>query len=170
MRRSLLLFAIILIGGGMLSAQTISSEALYQKYRGEEGVVSIWLPGIAMKLAAGIADLDAEEDALLRSIRSLRVLTIEESDLYPEVNFAEEVKFKENGKYKLLLQVSDGKEDVLICAKMKKNKLRDILIVVGGDENVMVHIKGRINSDMIQSIADIADLDGMDNIDFLSQR
>ncbi len=44
-----------------------------------------------MKLAGSIADLEQEEKQLLRSLRSVTVLTIEETDLYPDVNFTEEV-------------------------------------------------------------------------------
>jgi hypothetical protein len=149
-----------------LSAQTIGTEILYQKYKGEEGIISIWLPGIAMKIAASIADLDDEEGDLLRSIRSLRVLTIDDNSLYPDVNFAKEVRLTpgKNG-YQVLIEISDGKEDVLILGREKNGKLKDILVLVGGEENVMVHIKGRMNTDMIESIAQVA---GLDQVDILS--
>jgi hypothetical protein len=166
MRKFLTFTLAILFLSTVVSAQTLGTELLYQKYKGEEGIISIWLPGIAMKLAASIADLDEEEDDLLRSIRSLRVLTIEDNSLYPDVNFAKEVKIKpgKNG-YQVLIEVSDGNEDVLILGKEKKGKLKDILILVGGDDNVMVHIKGRMNTDMIESIAQVA---GLDQVDLLS--
>jgi hypothetical protein len=135
---------------------------LYQKYRGEEGVVSIWLPGIAMKLAASIADLEHEEAAFLRSIRSMRVLTIDNNELYPGVNFVREANIHSgrNG-YEVLVQVTSDGEDVLILGKEKQGKLKDMLILVGGEDNVMVHIKGRMHADMIGSLAQIA---GVENI------
>lgn len=157
----------LLFLGTIVSAQSIETEILYQKYRGEEGIISLWIPGIAMKLAASIADLEVEEEALLRSIKSLRVLTIEDTDLYPDVNFTKEVDFKpgRNG-YQLLMQVTEGGEDVMILGREKGGKLKDILVLVGGEENVMVHIKGRMNADMIGSISNIA---GLDNIHSLNK-
>ena len=157
MRRIILLSIALLITGAAVSAQTIAIENLYQKYRGEKGVVSIWLPGMAMKFAASIADLDYEEEALLRSIRSLRVLTIEDADRYPGVNFAREANITpgDNG-YQVLVQVTSDGEDVLIMGREKRGKLKDMLILVGGNDNVMVHIKGRMNTDMIGSLAQIA--------------
>jgi len=168
MKRVLLILALS-IGTLSVSAQNFSSEFIYQKYKGSEGVISIWLPGIAMKLAASIADLDGPEKDLLRCVKSMKVLTIEDSDLYPDVNFANEIKIRENrGAYELLLEVHDGEDDVIICGKMKDDKLKDLLIVVGGSDNVLVHIKGRMRTDMIQSLAEVAGVDNL-NIDYLSQ-
>lgn len=167
MRKILTIAIAILFSGTVLSAQTIATEKLYQKYKGEEGIVSIWIPGIAMRLAASIADLEGDEEDFLRSIRSIRVLTIEDNSLYPDVNFTREANIKpgKNG-YQVLLQVNDGGEDIMILGREKKGKLKDILILVGGEDNVMVHIKGRMNADMISSIAQIA---GLDQIDYISQ-
>lgn len=167
MRKFFTLAIAILFFGTILSAQTIETEILYHKYRGEEGVISLWIPGIAMKLAASIADLDDDEDALLRSIKSIRVLTIEDTDLYPGVNFTREANITAgcNG-FQVLMQVTDGEEDVMILGREKNGKLKDLLVLVGGDENVMVHIKGRMNADMIGSLSSIA---GLDNIESLSK-
>lgn len=166
MRRITFILCILLIGA-TLSAQSIKTNNLYQKYRGQKGVVSLYLPGCVMKLAANIADLDNEEDELLRSIRSIRVLTIEDSERYPDVNFVREANIKSGqGGYEMLLEVHDGNEDVMIFAKQKKGKLKNLLVVVGGDDNVLVHIKGRMNADMLGSISNIA---GLDDFDFTSQ-
>lgn len=142
MKQFLTLSITILFFGTVLSAQCVSTEILYQKYRGEEGIISLWIPGIAMKLAASIADLEEEEETLLRSIKSIRILTIEDTKLYPDVNFTKEVNIQQghNG-YRLLLQVNDSGEDIMILGREKRGKLKDILILVGGDDNVMVHIK-----------------------------
>ena len=157
MRYLITLTIAILFAGTSLSAQPLAAEMLYQKYRGEEGVVSIWLPGIAMKLAASIADLEHEEAAFLRSIRSIRVLTIENNKLYPGVNFVREANIHQgrNG-YEVMVQVTSDGEDVLILGRERRGKLKDMVILVGGEDNVMVHIKGRMQADMIGSLAHIA--------------
>ncbi len=167
MRKIFAITITILIAGSALFAQNIQTERLYQKYKGEKGVVSIWIPGVAMKLAASIADLEEEEEAFLRSVKSIRVLTIDDNSLYPGVNFTREANISagDNG-YELMVQVNDGGEDVMILGREKNGKLKDMLILVGGEENVMVHIKGRMNADMIGSLAQIA---GLDKVESLSQ-
>ncbi|MFC2129574.1 DUF4252 domain-containing protein [Bacteroidota bacterium] len=165
--RRIIFILTILLAGATLSAQTIGTANLYQKYRGQRGVVSLYLPGFVMKFAANIADLDAEEDALLRSVRSIRVLTIDDAERFPEANFVRESRIKPGqGGFQMLIEVSDDGEDVMILGKERKGKLKELLVVVGGDENVLVHIRGRLNADMLGSISNIA---GLDDFDFTSQ-
>jgi hypothetical protein len=162
MKKLLTLSIAILLTGTVLSAQTIETERLYQKYRGEKGVVSLWIPGFVMKLAANIADLEPAEKAFLRSIRSIRLLTIDNNDLYPDVNFTREARITpgRNG-YEVMMQVTSDGEDVMILGRERNGKLKDMLVLVGGDDNVMVHIRGRLNADMIGAVAQIAGKDGL---------
>ena len=143
-----------------LFAQPAGFDRLYYQYKGEEGVVALKIPGFVMKLAGSIADLDREEKALLKSLRSVTVLTIEESDLYPDVNFTEEINLSNlNNGYRLLVEVHDADEDVIIAAREKNGKLRDLIIVVGGDENVLVHVRGRMESNLLENLAEVAGID-----------
>jgi hypothetical protein len=165
--RKLILASLILALGTTLFAQPAGFDRLYYEYKGEEGVVALRVPGIVMKLAGSIADLDREEKALLKSLRSVTVLTIEESHLYPGVNFTEEVNLSnmKNG-YKMLLEVHEDGEDVIIAAREKNGKLRDLIIIVGGNDNVLVHVRGRMDSNLLENLADVA---GVDELHFTAQ-
>jgi len=163
-----LILSLLLISTGLtLFAQPAAFERLYYQYKGEEGVVAIKIPGFVMRLAGSIADLEHEERALLRSLRSVKVLTIEEAELYPEVNFTRDLNLSRlNNNYQLLLEVHEGDEDVIIAAREKNGKLRDLIVVVGGDENVLVHVRGRMDSDLLENLADVA---GVDELHFTTQ-
>ena len=150
-----------------LFAQPAGFDRLYYQYKGEEGVVALKIPGFVMKLAGAIADLDHDEKALLKSLRSVTVLTIEEMDLYPGVNFTDEINLsKLDNNYKLLMEVHEDDEDVYIAAREKNGKLRDLIVVVGGDENVLVHVRGRMDSDLLENLAGVA---GVDQLHFTAQ-
>jgi len=165
--KKILFTAIILTFGFTLFAQPAGFDRLYYEYKGEEGVVALKIPGFVMKLAGSMADLDREEKALLKSLRSVTVLTIEEEHLYPGVNFTEEINLSNmRGGYKMLLEVHDGDEDVIIAAREKDGKLRDLIVVVGGDDNVLVHVRGRMDSDLLENLAGVA---GVDELHFTAQ-
>lgn len=165
--KKILLSTLILMFGLMLMAQPSAFDRLYYQYKGEEGVVALKIPGFVMKLAGSIADLDPEEKALLRSLRSVTVLTIDENHLYPGVNFARDINLgQQNEEYKLLMEVHEEGEDVLIAAREKNGKLRDLIVVVGGDDNVLVHVRGRMESDLLENLADVA---GVDELHFTAQ-
>ena len=165
--KKLFISTIILAFSITLMAQPAGFDRLYYQYKGEEGVVALKIPGFVMKLAGAIADLDHDEKALLKSLRSVTVLTIEEMDLYPGVNFTEEINLSNTDKhYKLLMEVHDADEDVIIAAREKNGKLRDLIVVVGGDENVLVHVRGRMDSDLLENLAGVA---GVDELHFTAQ-
>jgi len=165
--KKLILSLLIISTGLTLFAQPAGFDRLYYQYKGEEGVVALKIPGFVMKLAGSIADLDREEKALLKSLRSVTVLTIEESYLYPDVNFTEEINLSnKNNNYQLLLEVHDADEDVIIAAREKNGKIRDLIVVVGGDENVLVHVRGRMESDLLENLAGVA---GVDELHFTAQ-
>ena len=165
--KKLLFSAILLTFGLSMFAQPAGFDRLYYEYKGEEGVVALKIPGFVMKLAGSMADLDREEKALLKSLRSVTVLTIEEGHLYPGVNFTKEINLSNmRGGYKMLMEVHDGDEDVIIAAREKDGKLRDLIVVVGGDENVLVHVRGRMDSDLLENLAEVA---GVDELHFTAQ-
>ena len=167
MMKKLIISAAILTFCLTLFAQPAGFDRLYYQYKGEEGVVALKIPGFVMKLAGSIADLDREEKELLRSLRSLSVLTIEESDLYPDLNFTREINLSRmNDAYKILLEVHEADEDVIIAAREKNGKLRDLIVIVGGNENVLVHVRGRMDSNLLENLADVA---GVDKLHFTAQ-
>ena len=159
--------AILVLFSLPIFAQPLGLEKLYYTYKGEEGVVAFRVPGFVMKLAGSIADLDHEEKQLLRSLRSVQILTIEDEGLHPGVNFTEEVNIHHmQGGYQLLLEVHDGDEDVIIAAKEKKGKITDLIVLIGGSDNAMVHVRGRMNSDLLENLAGVA---GMEELKFTAQ-
>jgi len=165
--KKLILSLLIISSGLTLFAQPTGFDRLYYQYKGEEGVVALKIPGFVMRLAGSIADLDREEKALLRSLRSVTVLTIEEEHLYPDVNFTEEINLSKLGNnYKLLMEVHEADEDVYIAAREKNGKLRDLIVIVGGDTNVLVHVRGRMESDLLENLAEVA---GVDELHFTAQ-
>lgn len=165
MKRIILISIALLTITTTIAAQGLATERLYQKYRGERGVISIYVPGVALKLASKIADLEGPEKELLRSVRSMRVLTIEDASRFPDVNFVKEAKINAHrGPYKVLVEVQDGSDNVLIMGRAKNGKLKDMLVLVGGSDNVMVHIKGKLNADMIGSLASIAGADSFGDL------
>ncbi len=165
MKKILFTLSVLLATATIVSAQTLDTERLYQKYKGEKGVVSIYVPGFVMRLAGQIADLEKEERELLRCMRSVRILTIEDTERYPGVNFAEEVQIRpgQNG-YIPMLSVSDKGEDVKIFARERNGMIRELLILVGGEDNVMVHLKGRINKDMMSSLVRLSGGSSMEHL------
>lgn len=158
--KKLILTIAALVFAVTLFAQPAGYQNVYQTYKGEKGVVSIHVPGFLLRFAGMCAGLDGEERQLVRCLRSVKVLTIEDTHRYPGVNFAREMDHSRmRGDYNLLLEVHEDGEDVIIAAREKRGKITDLIVVVGGQENTLVHVRGRMKSDLLKQLGKVSGVD-----------
>lgn len=131
------------------------SEA-FTKYRFKDGVTTITVPGWLIHSAAMWGDLEREERDLLRSIDKVKVLTIEDEELNARSNLHKEFyeTVRERGDWEELLVVRDGNEQVTIFGKADEDSIKEMLILVGGDDNAIIYLKGRLNPELIANFMD----------------
>lgn len=152
---SLLLLAIFLVFSSC-SYEVGVSEA-YTKYRFKDGVTTVTVPGWVLGLAAGFADLDDSEQEILESIDLVKVIAIDDDDLNARTNLHKEFyeKINKKGNYEELLVVREKSESVTIFGRMDENIIREMVILVGGDDNAMVYIKGEISPNLLNGKIDL---------------
>lgn len=130
----------------------------FVKYSHRKGVTSISVPGWVIGLASSFADLSEEEKDLLDGIDKVKVLAVENDELNERINLHEEFYkgINRNGDFEELLTVRENNENVTIFGKMDENVIREMVILVGGDDNALVYIKGEIAPEMINNVAGLA--------------
>ncbi len=143
------------------------SEA-YTKYRLKDGVTTITVPGWLIHLAAGIGDLDDTERELLESIDKVKVIAVDDADLNDRINLHEEYydRISRNEKYEELMVVRENDESVTIFGVMDDNVITEMLILVGGDDNAMVYVKGEIRPDILNDKIDLSEPDKLFSVNF----
>ena len=131
------------------------SEA-FTKYRFKEGVTTITVPGWAIRLAARLGDMEKNERELLQSIDKVKILMIEDKDLNARTNLHKEFysAIRANSELEELLVVRDGNEQVTIFGIADEDSIKELLILVGGKDNAMVYVKGRLKPALISSLMD----------------
>jgi hypothetical protein len=155
--KKLILTSVALLFTLSLFAQPRGYHNVYHTYRGQEGVTSIRVPGFLLKFAAMCEGLEGSERQLVRSLKSVSVLTIDDPGCHPGVNFVEEMDHSRmRGEYQLLMEVHDGDEDVIIAAREQRGKITDLIVVVGGEENTLVHVRGRMHCDLLEELAEVS--------------
>ena len=102
--------------GSVVLAQSGDINRLYHKYNGESEVISMYIPGFLCRLAANIADdLEHDEKVLLRSIRGIKLLVVENDYINSRVNFVDEINLeRKNPDFVHMLTVHEEDQDVLI--------------------------------------------------------
>ena len=143
------------------------SEA-FTKYRFKDGVTTITVPGWVIHLAASFGDLEESERDLLESIDKVRILAIDDYDLNARVNLNKEFAkhINPNNDFETLMTVKNDDEDVTIFAKMNDNVIHEMVVLVGGDDNALVYIKGRIDPELINKNINLNDPDRFFSLNF----
>ena len=110
-------------------------------------------------------EIDGDLDNVLGKIKRVRVIAQEdESKEAGSVNFMEELKGAEFDEYKELVVVKESNQEVLVLAKEEDGKLVELLVLVGGDDNVLVSVEGKFTMDDLGSLSHLDGLEGLGDI------
>ena len=143
------------------------SEAM-SKYRFKDGVTTLTVPGWLVGLASNFGDLEESEQELLSSIDKVKVIAVEDDDLNVKIDLHKEFYEKINRKneYEELLVVRDDEQSVTIFGKMKGTTIKEMIILVGGDDNAMVYLKGEFSPDLLNDKINLSDTDKLLSLKF----
>ena len=67
-------------------------------------------------------------------------------------------------EYKELVVVKESDQEVLVLAKEEDGKLAELLVLVGGEDNVLVSIEGRFTMEDLEALSDLEGLDELEGI------
>ena len=141
-----ILTALLLMAtGGM--AQTVNG--LFNRYEDEPGAECKNLGPLLMGLVKTFAADKSEEGRVIKSIKSIKVLDLEECAPEVRQEFAQKTRNLKPWGMELLVQVKDEDDNVCIWGKMKRNTVRQLLIVT---DDKMVRIKGKFDLDKIANM------------------
>ena len=138
-----ILTALLLMAtGGM--AQTVNG--LFNRYEDEPGAECKNLGPLLMGLVKTFAADKSEEGRVIKSIKSIKVLDLEECAPEVRQEFAQKTRNLRPWGMELLVQMKDEDDNVSIWGKMRRNTVRQLLIVT---DDKMVRIKGKFDLDKI---------------------
>lgn len=141
-----ILTALLLMAtGGM--AQTVNG--LFNRYEDKPGAEYKNLAPLLMGIIKTFAADKSEEGRVIKSIKSIKVLDLEECAPEVRQEFAQKTRNLKPRRMELLMQVKNGKKNVSIWGKMRRNTVRKLLIVT---DDKMVRIKGKFDLDKIANM------------------
>lgn len=121
------------------------SEDIFREFGKEKNAECVIVSPFLMTIGKMFAK-DKDDSKMLSKINSLKVLDLEECSQSVRSRFASKMdKLKLNG-YETMVQVNDEGEKVHILMKIKKDEIRELLIVCVGDGDcALVQFKGKIS-------------------------
>jgi hypothetical protein len=154
----------------IMQAQTNPIDEMFNKYSEREGFT---LVTISSKMFSMFANLDKENkdaDNVISHLKSIRILSVEDSLLNINLNFYTELSKKlDLSVYEDLVMSKTGHDITRIMIRQKGDIISELLVVTGGPGgNSLISIKGDLNlkniSDISKSI-DIQELKGLEKVD-----
>ena len=145
-------------------AQNNAIEKYFQKYEDKESFTSVYVSEYMFSLFADIDMKNAEDKEvmeILQGLKSLQVLTTEEDG---QKYYEEAIKLIDQSEYKMLMKVKDGNTNVRFLIKKEGNEVKELLLLVGGDEFVLLSIMGNIDLKKISKLAKLMDIQGMEHL------
>jgi hypothetical protein len=144
-----------------MMAQNSAIDKLFNKYKGREGVTTVQISPELFQVmkAMDIKELDNSEIPFDK-VSSVKILTIEDEEANKGVNFYDEIKGElKTQDYAEVMTVDNGDETVRIWMKVGDAAISEFLLIVGGDENVLIYITGNFKMSDLEGLAESFDHD-----------
>lgn len=161
--KRLLITLILLIPLWTIAQDSSPIDKLFSKYANRDGFTTVNISGKLLSFASKFDDSKSKETAMLEKLSGIRILSVEDKDLNKGLNFYKELEadgFFKNNSYEALMEITDKNEVVRFYGRTGGGgKLSELLLVVGGDDNTLISIRGVIDPDDIGKITNSLDLD-----------
>lgn len=169
MKKAIFIIAILLIST-VIKAQTNAIDNMFEKYSEKEGFTSVYISGRMLSMLAGMEAKDGNPDNILRRIKSIRILTENDSLAIPKINlYAELSKKLDMSVYEELMVVREGSDVTKFLILEKGNIISELLVITGGEGgNVLISIRGDLNLKELSQLSKtvgIEELEQLENVE-----
>jgi hypothetical protein len=154
----------------IMQAQSNPVDEMFNKYSEKQGFTVV---SISSKMLGLFANKDAENkdtDDIISRLKSIKILSVEDSLLNKNLNFYTELSKKlDFSVYEELMVVKSGPDMTKFLIKQSGNVITELLVVIGGPGgNSLISIKGDLNLKNISNLSkslDMQELKSLDKID-----
>ena len=161
--KRVILFALAVAIPALMVAQNSAIDKLFNKYKGQDGVTTVQISPELFQImnAMDIDELDIGDSEIpFDKVASVKILTLEDGEKFQDVNFYDEIKGElKTDDFAEVMTVDDGGETVRMWMKAEKAVVSEFLLIVGGDDNVLIYITGNFNMNDMEGLAESFDED-----------
>jgi hypothetical protein len=160
MKRLMMLMAVLVPMA--LAAQKSPVDKLFEKYANQKGFTTVNISGKLLGFAGKLDSGDTETSKMLNNLTGIRILTVEDESITGKLDFYQELEgdgFFKNNNYESLMDVTESDQVVRFFARdAGGGKFSELLLVVGGDDNTLISIRGLIDPENIGKITGALDI------------
>lgn len=156
----------------MLNAQTGPIEDMFNKYSEKEGFTVVSISSKMFSMFASQEPKDKEAGDIINRLKSIKILSVEDSLLNKNINFYSELSKKlDMSDYEELMVIKEGPDITKFLIRQKGDVISELLIVVGGPGgNSLISIKGDLNLKSISELSKSVDIQELKSLDELEKK
>jgi len=140
MKRLLLIIALTVTATFVYGQKSI--DALFEKYAGKDGFVTITINGNLLDLARCLDDDD--DDALPLNITEIRLLVQDDDNMKVDNFYDMVIKGIKLNDYEEFMRVKESDQDLRMLVRAEGKKFTEFLLIGGGEDNLLIQIKGEM--------------------------
>ena len=154
----------------IIQAQSNPVDELFNKYSEKEGFTVVSMSGRMFSMFSEMDSDNADADNVISRLKSIRILSVEDSLLNKNLNFYSELGKKlDFSVYEELMVVKEGRDITKFLIRQKGNMISELLVITGGPGgNSLISIRGEFNlkniSDLSKNIG-IEELNALEDVD-----
>jgi hypothetical protein len=156
MKNLIWIIAFLLLSPALNAQKSI--DALFDKYAGKEGFVTVTINGNLLKLAAKLDD-DKEAGSMPKDLTQIRILAQEDQTMKVDNFYNLVTKDLDLKQYEEFMQVKSSDQDVKMLVRTEGDLFREFLLIVGGKDNALIQIKGNMSLQEAKKFAEGAKKD-----------
>jgi hypothetical protein len=153
-----------------MQAQSNPVDEMFNRYSEKQGFTVVSISSKMFSLFANKDPENKDADNIISRLKSIKILSVEDSLLNKNLNFYTELSKKlDLSVYEELMAVKEGSDVTKFLIKQTGNTISELLVIKGGPGgNSLISIKGELNlkniSDLSKSL-DMKELKSLDKID-----
>lgn len=170
--KKLVLLGVLAFMAGSLQAQTNAIDELFDKYSEKEGFTTVYISSKLLSLFAGGDEKSKDEANIIARLKSIRILSVEDSLLNNSVNFYKELTRKTDlSVYEELMSVKEGSDVTKFLIRQKGDIISELLVITGGPaNNTLISIRGDLDLKTISELSKSTGIEELKDLDKIEKK
>jgi hypothetical protein len=166
--RRIFILTVVLLLSPVISAQTNPIDEIFEKYSEKEGFTSIYISGKMLGMLGGMEAKSGNTDNLMLRLKSIRILTEDDSLSKTNVNFFTELSKKlDLSVYEELMVVREGQDVTKFLVRQNGDRISELLMISGGTNgNSLISIRGDMD---LKEISQLSKTIGVEQLEQLEE-
>jgi len=150
----------------IIGAQTNPVDALFNKYSEKTGFTSVYISGKMLNMLGGLNDSGKSDGNILLRLKSIRILSEDDSLSTGKVNFFSELgKVLDLSIYEELMVIREGPDITKFLIRQNGESISELLLISGGSGgNSLISIRGDIN---LKELSELSKTFGIEELEHL---